>query len=761
MRRFLTIQILLLVFIYLPGQTPVGSWSDHLVYNTAECVAAGADEVFASTGSSILIYNKGFAELKKMSRINGLTETGISTIAWSEENKALIIAYLSTNVDLLKNNIIYNIPDISRKYIPGKKEINKIRTNGKYAYLTCSFGIVVVDLNKMEIYDTWKPGNGSDNIEVWDIAFGKGKIYAATDAGVYSADLSNTGLSYFGNWNLITFLPNPGGNYTACIFSGNKLYTNLSDPISGGDQVYLIDDASTLFSFTAGVYNKSFDSAITGFTISSRSSIKYYNLNGSLINTISSYGWGIPNISQAVIDNEDIWIADINSGLVRGENMQMFSALTLPGPVSNNAFNITSYNGKTVICGGATDVSWNNQGRPLQVSIHENNNWISLPSGTIIDPMRALIDPDNNNHMFVSTWGGGLLEYENDNLLKQYTESNSPLQTIIPGRPYVRICGLALDKSKNLWLTQTGVPGSIKVLKADGTWIANPITIDAPTIGDIIITKTGHKWIILPRGYGLFVLDDNNTPDVFSDDRYKKLLVQDIGNQPISFVYSIAEDLDGNIWIGTDQGPLIYYNPEKVFDSDLKANRIKISRNDGTDQADYLLKTETITTIAVDGANRKWLGTTSSGAYLLSPDGTTQIKNYNEQNSPLFSNSIVTLAVDNKTGEVWFGTLKGVQSVRGDATSGEEKFKNVHTFPNPVREGFTGNVTITGLIKDSQIRITDISGNLVYETVSDGGQATWDLKNYTGRRVATGVYLVFCASRDGSQSFVTKMLVIK
>jgi Two component regulator propeller len=761
MRRFLTIQILLLVFIYLPGQTPVGSWSDHLVYNTAECVAAGADEVFASTGSSILIYNKGFAELKKMSRINGLTETGISTIAWSEENKALIIAYLSTNVDLLKNNIIYNIPDISRKYIPGKKEINKIRTNGKYAYLTCSFGIVVVDLNKMEIYDTWKPGNGSDNIEVWDIAFGKGKIYAATDAGVYSADLLNTGLSYFGNWNLITFLPNPGGNYTACIFSGNKLYTNLSDPISGGDQVYLIDDASTLFSFTAGVYNKSFDSAITGFTISSRSSIKYYNLNGSLINTISSYGWGIPNISQAVIDNEDIWIADINSGLVRGENMQMFSALTLPGPVSNNAFNITSYNGKTVICGGATDVSWNNQGRPLQVSIHENNNWISLPSGTIIDPMRALIDPDNNNHMFVSTWGGGLLEYENDNLLKQYTESNSPLQTIIPGRPYVRICGLALDKSKNLWLTQSGVPGSIKVLKADGTWIANPITIDAPTIGDIIITKTGHKWIILPRGYGLFVLDDNNTPDVFSDDRYKKLLVQDIENQPISFVYSIAEDLDGNIWIGTDQGPLIYYNPEKVFDSDLKANRIKISRNDGTDQADYLLKTETITTIAVDGANRKWLGTTSSGAYLLSPDGTTQIKNYNEQNSPLFSNSIVTLAVDNKTGEVWFGTLKGVQSVRGDATSGEEKFKNVHTFPNPVREGFTGNVTITGLIKDSQIRITDISGNLVYETVSDGGQATWDLKNYTGRRVATGVYLVFCASRDGSQSFVTKMLVIK
>jgi ligand-binding sensor domain-containing protein len=229
----------------------------------------------------------------------------------------------------------------------------------------------------------------------------------------------------------------------------------------------------------------------------------------------------------------------------------------------------------------------------------------------------------------------------------------------------------------------------------------------------------------------------------------------------ISFVYSIAEDLDGNIWVGTDQGPLIYYNPEQVFNEDLKAYRIKIPRNDGTDLSDYMLKTETITAIAIDGANRKWLGTFSSGAYHLSPDGVTLLKNYNEQNSPIFSNSIVSLAIDNKSGDVWFGTSKGIQSVRDNATTGEEKFTNVYTFPNPVREDFTGNVTVTGLMRDSQIRITDISGNLVYETVSDGGQATWDLKTYNGRRVATGVYLVFCASNDGSQSFVTKMLVIR
>jgi|WetSurMetagenome_2_1015567.scaffolds.fasta_scaffold00319_4 hypothetical protein len=760
MRLFPVISAILLLPVQLQGQTPVGSWSDHLIYNTATSVTAGTEEIYASTGSSILVYNKEFAELKKMSRINGLSETGISNIAWSEDNKTLIIAYNSTNIDLVKNNLIYNIPDINRKYIAGKKEINRIRTNGKYAYLACSFGIVVVDIIKKEIYDTWKPGTGYENAEVFDIAIGNNKIYAATDKGVFSADITNPGLAYFGNWSLLINLPVPDGKYTSIIYSANRLYVNLSDPISGGDSVYAIDENSSLFSFIPGVFNTSFDPAENGFTVSSPSSVRFYNSDGSLNKIISSYGFGVLNVSQAVVYGGDIWIADINTGLVRGENISDFSALTLSGPVSNNAYNITTYNGKTIICGGGADISWNNQGRPLQVSTYENNTWLSISSGSIIDAMRSFIDPDNNNHVFVSTWGGGLLEYQTNNLIKQYTESNSPLQTIIAGRPYVRICGLAMDKSKNLWITQTEVPGSIKVLKPDGSWIVNPVTIEAPTIGDIVITKNGYKWVVLPRGYGLFILDDNNTPDVFSDDRFKKMLVKDTDNQLISVVYCISEDLDGNLWVGTDQGPLVYYNSEKVFDGDLQANRIKIPRNDGSGLADYMLKTETITSVVVDGANRKWLGTSSSGAYHLSPDGTILLKNFNEKNSPILSNSIVSLAVDNKSGDVWFGTSKGIQSFRGEATTGAEKFTNVYTFPNPVREDFSGNVTITGLMVNSEIRITDISGNLVFKTVSDGGQASWDLKTYNGRRVTTGVYLVFCSSSDGSQSFVTKMLVI-
>lgn len=760
MRRSLTIAVIVLFSSFALAQTPVGEWTDHLIYNSASCVASGSKEVFASTGSSVIVYNKQYAELRKLSKVTGLSGTGISTIAWSEDYSTLIIAYATANIDLVKGSAIYNIPDIDRKYIPGNKTIYRIRTSGRYAYLACSFGIVVLDLVKNEIYDTWKPGNSIESADVKDVAFGNGKVYAATNIGVFSADITNSGLAYFGNWSLLNVLPSLAGNYNLALFSGNKLFVNRTDKNFTGDTIYTVQGSTSVFSYIPGRFNSSFDNSDAGFTISSGSSASIFNPDGSLSRTISTYGWGSPNIAQAIKEGSDIWIADISRGLVLDRNISEYSLLTLPGPVSNNAISIMSQEGKTIICGGGIDAAWNNLWRPLQISIYEDNAWTDISSAGISDAMRAMVDPSDKTHFFVSTWGGGLLEYKNNLLVNQFTDANSPLQTIIPGKPYVRICGLAMDKSMNLWIIQSEVAGSIKILKPDGTWIVNPLTIDADDIGDIIITRNGQKWIILPRGNGLAVFDDNGTPSNFNDDSYIKMPVTDSDNNVISYVYSLAEDLDGNIWVGTDHGPLIYYNPEKVFEGDLKAYKIKIPRNDGTGLADIMLGTETITSIAVDGANRKWLGTMSSGAYLLSADGTKEIKNFNEDNSPLFSNVISSVAVDNKNGDVWLATSLGIISYRGNATAGKESFTNVYSFPNPVREDFTGNVTITGLVRDTEIRITDVSGNLVFKTKSDGGMATWNLTTYNGRRVATGVYMVFCASSDGSQSCVTKILVI-
>lgn len=745
------------------GQGPVGSWSDHLVYTTASSVAVSPEEVYASTGSSVLVYNKDLAELRKLSHVNGLTETGISAIAWSEENKTLVVAYNSINLDLVIDNIIFNLPEIERKYIPGKKVINRIRTNGKYAYLACSFGIVVVDLVKKEINDTWKPGSVTGDTEVYDITFGNGQIFAATERGIWSARVNATGLSYSGNWILVPGLPEPAGRYTLIAFTGGRLVTNHSNPFSAGDSVYLIEGGAHFLLFSeSGIFNTGADASATGFTISNKREARIYDAAGNLKKTISSYGFGTPSIVQAVIDNNDIWIADIANGLIFGKNLSEFSSLTLPGPAGNSAFNINSFNGKTIITGGGSTLSWNNLFRPFQASVNENNKWNSLQAPGLYDAMRSFIDPADNNHVFITTWGPGLLEFRGEELIKRYNDANSPLQTIIPGAQYVRLCGMAMDEDRNLWITQTEVPSSIKVLKPDGQWISTFKRIDAPTIGDIIIAENGYKWVTLPRGHGLYILDDNETPENTGDDRDIHMHIRDSENRIVSNIFSIASDLDGIIWVGTDQGPFLYYNPEKVLDESVVYGfRIKIPRNDGSDQADYMLGTETITAIAIDGANRKWLGTQGSGAYLFSAEGTEQIEHFTEENSPLLSNSITSIAVDNKSGEVWFGTSKGVQSWRGNAITGEEKFARVYAFPNPVREDFSGNVTITGLLRDTNVKITDVSGNLVFETSSDGGMATWDLKNYRGERVSTGVYIAFCSSTDGKQSIVTKILVIR
>lgn len=761
MSRYFIILMLLFLTTALHGQSSVGSWSDHLSYNSVKNLAIGKNEIYASTGYSIMIYNKEFDELRKLTRVQGLSETGISSIAFSTDYNTLIISYNSTNIDIVKENIVYNVPDIKRKYITGSKEIYRIRTQGKYAYMATSFGIVVLDLVKHEIFDTWKPGIGGENTPVYDISFGNNKVYAATGSGVYYADPATSGLSYFGNWNLIKSLPGSLASYNGVLVSGTKLYVNRSAYSSTGDSVYVVDNSASLFSYQSGTFNCSFDPYPGGFTITAQNGVRVFNEAGILVKNISSYNSGTPNASQSLVDGNDIWIADISSGLYKGLNMTTFTNLVLPGPATNNVISIVNKNSKTFIAGGALDNAWNNQWRDLQIFTQENNSWNSVISKTLKDPMRVLPDPSNSNHYWVSTWGMGLLEYENDVLKNKYDESNSPLKSIIPGSPYSRICGLAMDKSRNIWMIQTGVPGTIKVLKPDGTWITNPITLDAPTVGDVIITKSGYKWVVIPRGNGLFVLDDNNTPDNFTDDRSKSFLVKDNEGNVISNIFSIAEDLNGNIWVGTDEGPAIYYNEKQIFSDDPRAYRVIIPRNDGSGLGDYLLKSEIITSVTVDGANRKWLGTLSSGVYLLSADGTKQIANYTEENSPLYSNSIAGIAIDDKSGEVWMGTAMGVISLRGDATVGGGVFKNVYTFPNPVRSNYTGNVTITGLMRDSRIKITDVSGNLVFETVSNGGQATWNLKTFTGERVSTGVYIVFCASSDGSASAVTKMLVIK
>jgi len=260
----------------------------------------------------------------------------------------------------------------------------------------------------------------------------------------------------------------------------------------------------------------------------------------------------------------------------------------------------------------------------------------------------------------------------------------------------------------------------------------------------------------------LFAFDMNGTLDDESDDRYEKFNVVDVNNKIISNnVFSFAEDHDGNIWVGTDKGIVVYYTPSRVFDEGLfYGQQIIVPRNDGTGLADILLGTEKVTAIAVDGANRKWVGTAKAGVFLFSDDGLENIHHFTTENSPLLSNNILDIAIDGEKGTLYFGTDKGLISYKSTAIDGKDNFRDVYVYPNPVREDYQGEIVITGLVGNVNVKITDITGNIVYETTALGGQAIWDGKTFSGDRVHTGIYMIFCTNEDGTQTHITKLLVI-
>jgi Two component regulator propeller len=302
----------------------------------------------------------------------------------------------------------------------------------------------------------------------------------------------------------------------------------------------------------------------------------------------------------------------------------------------------------------------------------------------------------------------------------------------------------------------------INVLKPNGTWQAFDFTGLLPvgiTASEIIVTQSGQKWVILPRGTGMLVFDDNGTLTNTSDDKKKKLgFTVGAGAIPGTDIYCLAEDRDGEVWVGTDKGVGVFYCPESIFSTNgCDAQQILIEQ-DGYTQ--ILLETQVVTAIAVDGANRKWIGTEGGGVFLMSPDGTEQLAHFDAANSPLLSDNITSIAIDQATGEVFFGTTRGIVSYRGEAIEGKDEMGDVYAFPNPVRPEYAGPIAITGLVKDADVKITDVRGNIVFKTTALGGQAIWDGNNFKGERAASGVYLVLIANEDGTQTAVTKILLM-
>ncbi len=699
----------------LKGQnTPVYYWQEHLSHSNAKYILEVENNMYCATENGLFFYNKEDYTINVLNKITGLSDVGISAMNYDSKNNIIIISYHNTNVDLIKEGEIINITDIKDKLIIGEKKINNIDVEDGVAYLSTSFGLILIDLLNEEIIDTYKIGANGSFEGINDCYIDDTCIFVGTTGGVYYADKNSNTLFDFNSW---IKHPSHSSEVSEIILGFgeilfNNQYPNIRMRNSNGHYLEVGNDF-------INVYQDD-------------------NLISELIG-----GSQFSKIQDAWVDKNNIlWIADSSNSLLKYENFEFAEIIKPNGPASNTIENIKIQDGFLFI-------------------VHNNtSNTVSrtedLIDWTYWDQFNDIVCSEKiGKKIYFGSSTSGLWKKDGGSFIR-YTNGNT--QNILDTNYY--ISNLTSDKEGNLWGTISNSGKVLFVRTYDNYWdyFFMPQLPNDRDIRNLIIDNHGQKWGSV-RAKGLFVYNDNGTIEDKSDDQYKVITTSlGSGNLPSQEVYALANDLDGNIWVGTNEGVCVFYSPSSVFSGyNFDAQQIIVEEN-GFGQ--YLLNSEIVYTIVIDGGNRKWIGTLGSGLYLLSEDGTEEIYHFTSKNSPLISDNVLDLEINNSTGEIFISTDKGLMSFRNDATAGNTNINSIKVFPNPVRENYYGAISIEGLSFGSNVKITDVNGNLVFETNSNGGTAVWNGKDANNKRVGTGVYLVFSSDKYGDEKAVGKILFI-
>ena len=752
----------------------IGQWRTHMPYQQVIDVEVLGDKVYAATDYELFVYDQEDNSLSILNKINSLSDIGIATIRCNPALDLLLVAYTNANIDLVDaNGEVYNMSEIKDKTILGNKTINNVTFRDEFAYVACGFGIVVFDLKRQEVKDTYYIGQNGDAVNVTDIAFYNGKIYAATTRGLYFADAESANLANYTSWSLDRTLIHPTLNYDQLEAFGGKLLLNHNGEVFNSDTLFVYDGQRWTYFDPAFVTRKR-ELRVCGdkLLMSCYSNVNVYNAELQQETVIYECGGSLlPN--AALLDSKGMyWIGDQMRGMIRAKNSWNYEEIKPNGPFSKNVFEL-SHCGKHVwIATGGHDSNWAPRYAKDGVCHFDGNWWTNLNRYTIPgiqesnihDFVCAATDPFDTAVTYVGTWGKGLLKFRSNELVERYDQTNSSLDVWTMNHALVNISGLAFDSKGNLWVANTGANNLLSMMDRNGQWRSYNLggTNSGIDLSILLVDQNDYKWILRRAGNDdkIIVFNDNGTPDNPADDQVVSLRCSEgHGGLSGAAVNCLAVDRNGYVWVGTDSGPCYFPDTDKIFQSaSHDASVVLVPRNDGTDQVDALFTGIQVLSIAVDGNNNKWFGL-ESGVYEMSPDCKTQLLYFNTDNSPLFDNSVNTMTI-NDDGEVFFGTDQGVLSYRGTATPGGQTNNEVTVYPNPVRPGFNGYVGIKGVVEDALVRIATVDGAFVTQLLAEGGQAVWDCTTIDGQRVQPGIYLVFVSTRRGEERYVAKILVM-
>ena len=756
------------------AQFSTGTWRDHLPYgNVIDVCYDEINMVYAATPYAIVSYNPATFEVERWSKVNRLSDVGISAVEYDAHSDAVIVGYSNGNLDILLEDGQFNMPDIKLSNIVGDKQIYDILSYNGLLYLSTGFGVVVIDLTAREVRSTYFLGPNGEQQKVNDVLVLNNEIYAISESRVLKASVTNPFLANFQNWTVVTDWPAAGAYADATEFAGN-LFVHTVDATN--DKIHKKDLTTGTWSVFSEfgtmrfgrIWNSEDYLCLTG----EWAAICYDELLYLAYNISDLDGGTIaPNFVIRDMQNT-LWVADKGRGLVGRKGNGQDLTVRPDGPASAEVRKLNAYNNNLWVAHGAIYPYGGNLWRPGNFSGRVGDTWTTYLPGAganstpgVSDMADVAIDPYNNNRVFYGSWEEGLIQRATDGTLTYYNveTGNNPLQgsgfTWAPG--WTGVGGVAFDPNGVLWLTNSYSSKPVQAVDREGNFIAfscAPYVTNDDWLKDIMPTREGYIWAIV-AGRGIVVRDPNGTVSNASDDDITFLSeAEGAGGLANKDVFCMIEDLDGEIWVGTLQGLSVFYSQSSLFSEDPLDGEPILITQDGNVQK--LLDTETITCIEIDGGNRKWIGTRNSGVYLFSSDGLQQIEHFTQENSPLPTNSISDIAINQDNGEVFIASEEGMVSYFSTATNFDQEMKNVRVFPNPVSPEFDGNITVDGLAYNSSVRITDAAGNVVFQGESEGGRVFWNGKTTDGQRPATGMYYVYSSNPDGKKTETLQLTFI-